>query len=92
MTVFDLTRDGLHDRMPDALMAAMDRVELALTQECSALAAGGDTRGALPSAVARRAGESLTDTRVFLGRLVDTGAATRHTGAGRTARYRAVRP
>lgn len=91
MTVFDLTRDGIHDRMPDALVAAMDRVELALTQECSALAAGGDTRGALPSAVARRAGESLTDTRVFLARLATGGAAVR-VGEGRSARYRAVQP
>lgn len=91
MTVFDLTRDGLHDRMPDALMAAMDRVELALSQECSALAAVGDTRGALPSAVARRAGESLTDTRVFLARLTADGAAVR-AGEGRSARYRAVQP
>jgi len=90
-SVYDLTRDGLHDRMPDALVAAMDRVELALTQECSVLAAGGDPRGALPSAVARRSGESLTDTRVFLNRLVDMGAATRHAGTARTARYRAVK-
>lgn len=86
MTVFDLTRDGLHDRMPDALVAAMDRVELALTQACSALAAAGDVRGATPSAVAVRSGESLADTRLFLARLAADGVAV-EVGSGRTVRY-----
>lgn len=89
MSVFDLTRDGLHDRMPDALVAAMDRVDLALNQECSALAATGDPRGATPSAVARRSGESLEDTRLFLARLAADGFAVR-VGEGRSTRYRPV--
>lgn len=91
MTIFDLTHEGLGQRMPDALVAAMDRVELALTQACTALAAVGDRRGATPSAVARRSGESLADTRRFLARLATDGAAVQ-VGEGRSARYRVVQP
>lgn len=86
-TVYDVTHGGLGASLTDAQYRALDRVRNALTAELSRHAAVDDPRGASPSAVARRAGDTLTDVRALLGRLVDDGDVVA-VGVGRRARYR----